>query len=156
MDEFDVGFNDSDCVYNVISKAVLLIQSASEVLNHNDIGKECYNKFLEERFHGSLSVWAPLKKRQLKSFKATKKCIKTKVGAKVVQLKEEKTLLTRFLITARKRPELDLEHYLGNFEFAVAPKALFTSDGQPLTCTDKSAIMHHIEKLEESNEMIWG
>ena len=109
---------------------------------------------MEERFHGSLSVWAPLKKRQLKSFKATKKCIKTKVGAKVVQLKEEKTLLTRFLITARKRPELDLEHCLENFEFAVVPKALFTSDGQPLTCTDKSAIMHHIEKLEESNEMI--
>ena len=70
----------------------------------------------------------------------------TKVGA-VVQLKEEKTLLARFLIIARKRQDLDLEHFLGNFVFSVVPKALFTGDGQPLTCTDKSAIMFKIENF---------
>eukprot|EP00794_Sanderia_malayensis_P012400 gene12400-13683_t len=83
-------------------------------------------EFIKERFHGCLSVWTPTKKRTLKSFKATKTVIKTKVGAKVVQLKEEKTLAARFLITARKRPNVDLEHCLGNFELSVVLKSLFT------------------------------
>ena len=48
-------------------------------------------------------------KRMLQSFKATKSSINTNVEAKVVQLKEEKTLLAIFLIAARKRPDLDLE-----------------------------------------------
>ena len=37
----------------------------------------------------------------------------------------------RFLITSRKRPELDLENCLGNFEFSVVQKALFSTDGEP-------------------------
>ena len=73
-----------------------------------------------------------------------------KVGA-VVQLKEEKTLLARFIIIARKRQDLDLEHFLGNFVFSVVPKALFTGDGQPLTC-NKSAIMFKIENFAEPKE----
>ena len=60
---------------------------------------------------------------------------------------EEKNPLTRFLITARKRPELSLEEALGHFELSVVPKALFFNDGQPLNCTDKSSILHHIEEL---------
>jgi hypothetical protein len=147
MEEFDVDFTDSDCVYNVVSKAVLPLQSASEVIEHTKIGDKIYGEFIKERFHGTLSIWSTFKKRQLKSFKTTKKSIKSKVGEKVVQLKEEKTLLTRFLIAARKRPELDLEHCIGNFEFSVVPKSLFTSDGQPLMCTDKSVVIHQIESL---------
>ena len=153
MDEFDVGFDESDCVFNVVSKAILPAQAAFEMLNHAKIGKERYDEFVKERLHGSLSIWAPMRKRMLQSFKTTKSSINTKVGAKVVQLKEEKTLLARFLIAARKRPDLDLEHCLGNFEFSVVPKALFTGDGQPLTCTDKSAIMHQIEKFVEPEEL---
>lgn len=64
-----------------------------------------------------------------------------------MQLKEDKSLLTRFMITARKRQELDLEYCFGNFEFSVVPKSFFTYDGQPLTCTDKSSILHKIEML---------
>ncbi len=106
----------------MVSNALLPVQFAIELLNHVNIGKERYNEFVKQKFNGSLSIWAPMKKVQLKSFKATKISIKTKVGPKVVQLKEEKTLLARFLIAACKRPELDLEHCLGNFEFLLYQK----------------------------------
>ena len=86
----------------------------------------------------------------LKTFKILKKSIKSKIGSKVVQLKEEKNLMSRFLVTARKRPELELEHCIGNYEFSVVPKSLFTVDGQPLACTDKAKLMHHIEELSGS------
>ena len=66
-------------------------------------------------------------------------------------MREEKNLLTIFLITARKRPELNLEA-LGNFEFYVAPKILFYNDGQTLNCTDKSSILHHIEEFANSKQ----
>ena len=93
-----------------------------------------------------------MQKRNLKSFKANNKIIKKKADSKVVQLREEKNLLTRFLITARKRPELNLEEALGNFEFSVVPKALFFNDGQPLNCTDKSSILPNIEELANSQQ----
>ena len=64
-------------------------------------------------------------------------------------MREEKNLLTRFLITARKRPALNLEEALANFEFYVVPKILFFNDGQPLNCT-KSSILHHIEEFANS------
>ena len=41
---------------------------------------------------------------------------------------------------------------LGNFEFSVVPKAFFTGDGQPLTCTDKSAIMYKFKNFAEPEE----
>ena len=34
----------------------------------------------------------------------------------------------------------------------MVPKALFFNDGQPLKCTDKSSILHHIEELENSQQ----
>lgn len=154
MGEFDVSFNEEhDAVFNVISKAVLPTAFAKEVLDHESIGQRSYESFVKTRFHGSLSVWDPMKKTNLKSFKANNKKIKKKVGEKVIQLREEKTLLTRFLIAARKRPELDLEESFGNYEFTVVPKSLFSSDGQPLTCTDKSSILHHIEDLSNANNI---
>ena len=61
-----------------------------------------------------------MQKRNLKSLKANKKMIKKKV----LQLREEKNLLTIFLITTRKRPELNLEEDFGNFEFPMVPKAI--------------------------------
>ena len=67
-------------------------------------------------------------------------------------MREEKNLLTRFLITARKRAEPNLEEALGNFELPVVPKALFFNDGQPLSCAEKSSILHHIEELANSQQ----
>ena len=61
-----------------------------------------------------------MEKRNLKAFRTQRKSIKTEIGEKVVQLKEERTLLSRFLISARKRNELDLEGSIENYEFAVS------------------------------------
>ena len=59
----------------------------------------------------------------------------------------ERTLLSRFLITARKRPEIDLEESIGNYEFTVVPHSMFTDDGQPLLSTDKAKLLREIESL---------
>ena len=55
-----------------------------------------------------------------------------------------------FLITTPKPQQLELGHCLGNYEFCVVPKSLFSVDGQPLPCSDKLKLIHLIEELADS------
>ena len=143
---FNLDFKDNASVFNAVSKAVLSAETATDILSHEDIGKEMYKSFVDERVEGEVSIWSTMRKRNLKTFRIQGKSIKTKIGEKLVQLKEERTLLSRFFITARKRPELDLEGSIGNYEFTVVPKSIFTPD-QPLHSCDKTKILHAIESM---------
>ena len=87
-----------------------------------------------------------MKKRNLKKFPILRKRIKAKIAEKVVQLKEERTLLSRFLITAKKRPELYLKRNIGNHEFPVVANSVFTLDGQLLHSFDKAKIFHAMDR----------
>ena len=55
-------------------------------------------------------------------------------------MKEERTLITRFLIMSRQREDIDLQDIIGNYELAVIPPSLFTAGGQPHSCIDKSKV----------------
>ena len=70
----------------------------------------------------------------------------------MVQLKEEHTLLSCFLITTRKRHEADLERSIGNYMFAVVPKSIFTPDSQLLHSFGKAKILHPIKALVKGEE----
>lgn len=49
-----------------------------------------------------------------------------------------------------------MEHCIGNFEFSVVPKALFSADGIPLACLDKSKLLHGIEELASKGQTTNG
>ena len=152
MDTFALNFTENDAVYNVISKAVLPDTVSNEILQHEAIGADLHKEFIQKRLHGDTSIWAPFKKRNFKNFKTElNKTFKSTSQEKIVQLKEETSLISRFLITSRKRSEIDLEFCLGNFEFSVVPKALFTADGEPLPCMDKAKLLHQIEESVKKN-----
>ena len=71
---------------------------------------------------------------------------------KVVALKEERNLLQRFTIIARSRPELNLEECIGEFEFGVVPRSLFSADGSLLPSRDKHKVSNIITKaIEDQN-----
>ena len=65
-----------------------------------------------------------MKKRKIGSLKHNNKEIKisTEKG-KVIILKEERNLLQRFIIIARKRTNLDLQSCIGEYEFGVVPRS---------------------------------
>lgn len=71
----------------------------------------------------------------------------------MTQLKYEHTMLSCSLITARKRPELNLERSIGNYEFAVVPKSHFTPDSQPLYSFHKAKVLHAIEPMVKDEEI---
>ena len=84
MDQFEIGFvEEHDIVFNVISKAVLPPLFATEVINHTSIGHAAYQDFVSNRFHGNISVWSPMQKYNLKSFKANNKMIKKNLTTKL-------------------------------------------------------------------------
>ena len=149
MEMFEVSFEQSENVFNVVSKRVLPVEESKEFLNHAEIGEKLYQKFVKERIQGDSSVWDPMKRNNLKTFKDNSKSIKTKVGEKMIEIKEEKNLMSRFLIAARKRPEMELEMCIGEYEFSVVPRSLFTPDGLPHTCNNKSQLIHLIEDYAE-------
>ena len=101
---------------------------------------------MKNRLQGEVSIWEPMK-RNLKTFKEKSKSIKSKIGEKLIEIKEEKNLMSRFLIAARKQPEIELEFCIFEYEFSVVSRSLFTTNGQPHSCNDKSQLIHLITNL---------
>ena len=53
--------------------------------------------------------------------------------------------MTRFIIASRKRPDMNLQWHLGNYEFSVVPQSMFSSIGQLLLEASKATVMHKEE-----------
>ena len=150
MKTLEIDFNPSGDVFNVFTKAILPNTLSSDLLKHDEIGNELYSNFIEKHLNGNLSVWKPVKRCNLKTFGSMRKSFKSVINNKEVHLKEEKNLMAKFLITARKQPQLELEECLGNYEFCVVPKSLLSADGQLLACNDKLKLIPLIEELADS------
>ena len=126
----DITFENSQTVFNIISKTVLPDHIATEYLNHGEEGQKMYDLFKTERLQGPKSIWDHMKLRKLHTFSSTKKSVKVKLQEKMVTLREERNLMTRFVLASRSRPEIDLPNYLGKHELSVVPRSMFSSAGQ--------------------------
>lgn len=70
MKTLDVTFNESDVVFNIISKVVLSEKAQNDVLQQPQIGADMYKAFLSERVTGEKSIWGNMK-RKLIPFQST-------------------------------------------------------------------------------------
>ena len=71
---------------------------------------------------------------------------------KVIELREDRGLLTRFLLIQQKRPEImNLEEAIGEYEFSAVPRSLFSSDGTLLLPSDKYELMKQTENIAVAN-----
>lgn len=124
---------------------------------HYNEGKKLADEFRNKRFLGNESVWAKMKKRKLHTFKSSAAKINKKVNNTTITLKEEKTLVTRFLIMSRQREGIDLESIVGHYELSVIPKSLFAADGQELPCSDKSKVSFQLScEFVFIEQRVWG
>ena len=105
-----------------------------------------YENFKSERVYGEKSIWDAMKKCKLQTFKSSGVMIKTKIEGKLIELKEDKQLLQRVLTISQKHPEISLPKLIGENEFSNIPRSMFSIDGKILPCTNKSQILHTIEK----------
>ena len=110
-----------------------------------EIGEQKYWDFVNERLLGNKSIWDTMKKTKLPTFISNNVQIKVLVNNQYLTLKEERKLMSRFVIAARSRPG-----YFGIYEFSVVPKSLYTPDGNLHKCTDKANIADEIYNLQLS------
>ena len=147
-----VNFEESASLCNLTTKSVMPADAAEQFLNHDVQGQVLYEKYKEENICGDKSPWEKQTKRKLPTFATFNRSVKVKIKDKIVSLKEQSSLMTRLLITARKRPEVDLEMIIGAYEFTVVPRSILESDGSLMIDTTKSVVMHEIEKLMKDRD----
>ncbi len=75
-----------------------------------------------------------------------------KIRDQTVDLKETKNLYGRLMVLTRSNRDIDQKNAIGSYEFTLTPRALFAPDGTMLPCTDKSKLIHNLEKLANTNE----
>lgn len=78
--------------------------------------------------------------------------LKSKLEGEIVELKEDQSLMQQILVISQKCPELDLPGMLGRYEFSNAPRSLFSFDRKLHPCTDKSKLVHLIEKAATTGD----
>ena len=124
---------DGNDMYNLLTKQVMNENVCKDLVNRDNIGQIMFQDFVKERIQtGTLSVWDPMKKRKLNTFRSSNVTTEVKINEKLVKIKEERGLLQRFIVISRSRPELDLKECIATYEFGIIPRSLFASDGSLL------------------------
>ena len=141
----NVKFDESECVFDVVTKKILNPKLAEEFLAHETTGNELLENFIKVRFKGEKSIWDSITKSKLPTFGSNVKTVTFQIKGQLVQVKEEHKLISRFLIVCRTRHDIDLPSYLADYEFSVVSQSLFTPNGQLYKSTDKSVILNEIE-----------
>ena len=94
-----------------------------------------------------MSFWNPQKKNKFSYFKDVGEVIETKIKGQLVQIKQERRLLSRLLVIAKSRPEFMVEDAVGNYEFNVTPPSNFHPDGSMIMLSSKAQVVPLINKL---------
>ena len=148
-------FSDETDLYNILTKEVIDEKISKEILERDKIGQNMFKEFVKERMtDGKVSVWSPMKRKNIGTFKSANEVSDMKAGDKLIKIKEELGLLQRFIVAARSRPDLDLKECIGKYEFGLIPRSLFASDGSLLSAYDKAKALNHLEALIKDGEQV--
>ena len=77
----------------------------------------------------------------------------SKLRDKTVNLKETNDIYGRLMILAKSTINIDA---IGNQEFTIKPRSLFSPDGSKLRCTDKSKLIRLLEMLGKEAKLEQG
>ena len=142
-------FATEEChLVNIITKAVMPGYIKEGVLTQGKIGQALFDTFARERIvEARLSVWSPLKKANLNSWKSSWPRKKNKTTCGVAPLKDDRALFARFLVVILSGPDLDIRETISTFELAEYPRALLFSDGSLRHCATKNKVMNILERI---------
>ena len=137
---------------NIISRKKVPISRREDIINREEKGQNAFSMFVGSRLEkesASVSIRDPILKMKLKMFSTCSKKVKCNLSDKVVKLREDISLLARFLVIQQCRSELGgpLKEAIGQYEFSVVPRSLFPSDGMLLLPSDKSSFMKAIKEF---------
>ena len=107
-----------------------------------------------ERMNGNISLWGKVMKVGNKMFMSGNKT--TTIKLRDMHLKETKDLYGRLMILAKSNRDIDQKGAIGNHEFTLTPRSLFSPDGSMLRWKDKSKLIRLLEMLGKEAKLEQG
>lgn len=143
---------ESGDLFNLVTKVVMPDNVKQDLCQQGTIGNKLFVNFAKERIQSrKCSIWSPMKKRKLLTWKSTGKVLRMTANGKMVELKEDRSLFARMMMVCKSRPEIDIKEAVGLYEFSVVPRSMFAADGTMLHCSSKSVLMDILEKMDGGN-----
>ena len=142
---------EGSAIHNLITHAYIPDEYVPQILNMDNTGQKLYEDYVKERINGDVSLWAPVKKEKNMMYMCGSKKYTVKVRDKTVDLKETRDLYGRLMVLARSNRDIDQKQAVSTYEFTLTPRSLFTPDGAVLPCSDKSKLIHALEKMVTTN-----
>ena len=129
-------------LHNMITHAYVPDEFVEQIRNDKDTGQKMYEYYVTERINRNISIWAKVTKVGKKMIMSGNKTTTIKLRDKKVDLKETNDLYGRLMILAKSTRDIDQKGAIGNYEWTLIPRSLFSIDGTMLRCTDKSKLIH--------------
>ena len=145
---------EGDRLHNMITHACVPDEFVEQTLNSNDTGQKMYEDYVTVRTNGNISLCAKVTKVGYNMFMSGNKTTPVKLRDKTVDLKETKDLYGRLMILAKS--DIDQKGAIGNHEFTLTPRSLFSPDGSMLQCTDNAKLIRLLELLGNKEELEQG
>ena len=76
------------------------VKLAQKFLQAKERGYKRYLKFVSEQLNGEKSIWETIKKEKLPTFDSLNKKVTLQLNKKIVRIKKERKLMSRFIIAA--------------------------------------------------------
>ena len=127
----------------MITHAYVPDEFVEQILNANDIGQNMYEDYVTERIKGNISLWAKVTKVGNKMFMSVNNTTTIKLRDKTIDP----------MILAKSTRDIDQKGAIGNHEFNLTPRSLFSPDGSMIRCTDKSKLFRLLEMLGKEAEL---
>jgi len=137
-------------LFNVVTHAYVPEEFVPQILNIDKTGEKLYEEFVAEWINGEVSLWAPVKKEKNRMYKSGNTTLAINIMDKAVDLKETKDLYGRLMVLSSR--DVSQKDAIGNFEVTVTQRALFALDSSLLHCTDKSKLIHILEKFANKSQ----
>ena len=116
------------------------------MVHSESIGIDLHEKFVVERLQpkSKTSIFAPLKKANVKTCKSANRTKKNSINDKVVELKNNCNLFARCAVLTGKR-DIDMRIVVGDYELMTVPRSLMTGDGKLIPGhPGKSELLHEL------------
>ena len=139
---------ESEALFNLVTKVMMPEKVKKDLCEQGIIGERLFQRFVEEWIkEQKVTLWDPMKKQKLSTWKTAGKKVKVRDENNTVELSEDRNLFARMMAVCKTRPDIDIKEAVGTYKFSMVPRSLFAADGTLLHCSCKSALMDLLEKL---------
>ncbi|CAH3136345.1 unnamed protein product, partial [Porites lobata] len=143
---FSSDQNTNTNLYNLVTKVVMNEKTKKDLVNQSEEERKLFSAFVQDRIKtGKINLRAPVKKRNLLTWKTSAKVIKVKAKDTIIELKEDRNLFARLAMVCKSRPEIDIQ------EAAGGP----STNTQEITAGFKVAIVDGMAEVQSLDKPEW-